>query len=150
MTKKVKGNSHKSKKQVVLKPIQSSNEKIIWTFDNVDKDGCFAFNVHRPDFQASTVFEKMIDYSSMTWAEIERQTHDAGKSKHHRLLYDELSKEAQERIFTKQLYEEYNDSFYSFALTNVLRVIGIRDGRFFRVVWYDPKHEFCRSTLRHT
>lgn len=60
-----------------------------------------------------------MDYSRMKWQDIETQTHDRGKSKHHFLKsLDSLSPEAWERI---------------------------REWEEFHVVWYDPKHEFCPS-----
>lgn len=37
--------------------------------------------------------------------------------------------------------EDLTDSIFSFALMNKLRIIGIRQGDYFYVLWYDPKHE---------
>lgn len=93
--------------------------------------------------------EKMIRYSNMTWAEIKRQTHDQGNSKHHFLRPEELSKESQERLTAKGL-EEANDALFSFALNNTLRIVGIREGERFKVLWYDPNHEVCPSVKKHT
>lgn len=149
MTKKVKHGFTNHKKKVVRIPVKSDNERIVWTFESVDRDGKFAFDPDREDFNINLVFRKLISYASMTWSDIKAQTHDFGKSKHHFLEPDKLSNEAQKRIQARHL-EESADSIFSFSLNNIVRVIGIRDGRFFRVVWYDPKHEFCPSTLKHT
>lgn len=80
----------------------------------------------------------------MTWADIRRQTHDNGKSKHHLLSAEKLSKEAQNRIISKQI-EDYEDAIFSFALQNKLRIVGIRQKEHFHVLWYDPNHEICPS-----
>jgi hypothetical protein len=82
----------------------------------------------------------------MTWAAIKKQTHDNGKSKHHFLSANSLSKAAKERIKDKHL-EESSDYIFSFALNNLVRVIGIRnpDSAEFEVVWYDPNHQFALS-----
>lgn len=110
-------------------------------FEKVDRDGKFAFRLDRKDFLHSLVLEKIMEYSCMMWSDIERQTHDGGKSKHHFLENtDKLSKEAKERI-KKLKIEDLTDSIFSFALMNRLRIIGIRQGDYFYVLWYDPKHE---------
>ncbi len=127
----------------------SDSEKIVWLFDNLDMAGEFAFDVNREDFHHKEVMEKMIAYSSMTWAEIKRQTHDGGKSKHHEIDVESLSLKAVERIRAKHL-EEATDSIFSFALQNKLRILGIREGRFFHVLWYDPEHQACPSQKKHT
>lgn len=91
----------------------------------------------------------MINYSNMTWADIKNQTHDDGKSKHHIIEYQKLSKDAQDRIKAKKL-EQDSDAIFSFALQNRLRIVGIKRGKEFHVLWYDPKHEVCPSTKKHT
>lgn len=122
----------------------------IWTFRNVDRDGKFAFNPNREDFDAEDFINKMLAYSNMTWQEIEKQTHDDGKSKHHFLSNaDKLSKDALARIEKKNLVDDV-DSLFSFALNNTTRIIGIRKGAIFQVVWYDANHEFAPSEKKHT
>lgn len=131
--------------------INSSTENMLveWVFDNVDKSGKFAFNIHRADFDHKIILERLLSYSTMKWSDVKRQTHDDRKSKHHYLDYERMSSEAKERITAKK-FEEDVDSIYSFALNNIIRVIGIRDGCKFHVVWYDPKHEFYPSKKKHT
>ena len=85
----------------------------------------------------------------MTWAEIDRQIHDDGRSKHHYLRPGSLSKEAEKRLSAKHL-DDHSDQIYSFALQNRLRIVGIREDEFFRVLWYDPNHEACIAHKKHT
>ena len=118
-------------------------------FDKIDRSGNYAFDVNREDFDHKEVLGKMVDYSSMTWGEVKRQTHDDGKSKHHFLTPGSLSKGAVERLKAKDL-EEFSDYIFSFALQNKIRIVGIRNGEKFHVLWYDPNHEICPSKMRHT
>ena len=118
-------------------------------FDKIDRSGNYAFDVNREDFDHKEVLWKMVDYSSMTWGEVKRQTHDDGKSKHHFLTPGSLSIGAVERLKAKDL-EEFSDYIFSFALQNKIRIVGIRNGEKFHVLWYDPNHEICPSKMRHT
>lgn len=130
----------------------SDGDKVVWVFDDVDKDGKFAFDLSAisKDKNLEIIFEKLLSYSSMTWGEVKKQTHDNGKSKHHNLDVSKLSKEAQERIKFKCSEQNDYDSIFSFALQNKLRIIGIRDKYLFHVKWYDPNHMFCPSNKKRT
>lgn len=139
-----------SLKRTVKEPgYGTDGKKVIWRFDMIDRSGKFAFDLNRDDFLHHEVMEKMIDYSNMTWAEVKSQTHDEGKSKHHLLSIDMLSNDAFDRFKTRRL-EGYEDSVFSFALQNRLRIVGIRENEHFHVLWYDPGHEICPSKKRHT
>ena len=136
-------------KSTVRSQYSSNGEKVVWMFDEIDKDGEFAFDILRGDFQHKEFLDKMISCSSMTWNEVASQTHDEGKSKHHLLDYESLSKKAKDRIVALHL-EQDTDRIFSFALQNKLRVIGLRENERFHVKWYDPEHEFCPSQKKHT
>lgn len=58
-------------------------------------------------------------------------------------------KQATERINFMCL-EEDTDSIYSLALNSKVRLIGIRKGATFQVVWYDANHKFAPSKLKNT
>lgn len=126
-----------------------SNKSPIWTFESIDRTGDFAFDINREDFAYKEILDKLLSYSTMTWAEIDKQHHDDGRSKHHYLKIESLSKKAEKRLIAKKL-EDQSDQIYSFALQNKLRIIGIRDDQFFHVLWYDPNHEVCVSHKKHT
>lgn len=140
-----RNNGHKTEKQTVKNEnYESENKLVIWRFDMIDRNGSFAFDLNRDDFYHKEVMEKMLEYSTMTWADIRKQTHDRGKSKHHFLDGENLSPEAKERI-KKMKLEQYSDMIFSFALQNKLRIVGIREHEHFHVLWYDPNHEICPS-----
>ena len=147
--KQVKHQSTKTALKSTVKGKESSeNLQSVWLFDRIDRAGKFSFDINRADFRPKEFLEKMINYSNMTWSEINKQTHDDGKSKHH-FLRDvrKFSKEAQERVENLKLTED-TDRIFSFALTNKLRIIGLRDREFFHVLWYDPEHEIYPSEKR--
>lgn len=121
-----------------------------WTFDMIDRNGVFAFDINRQDFNAKLFFDKLISFSNMTWSEIMRQTHDKGKSSNHFLDVDGMSKEARSRYEFMQFVGKYDEQVFSLRLNNTTRVIGIRDGRIFHVVWYDENHKFYPSNKNHT
>lgn len=127
----------------------TDGKKVIWLFDMIDRSGKFAFDLNRDDFLHREVMEKMIHYSNMTWAEVKGQTHDEGKSKHHLIAFDKLSNDAFDRFKERHL-DGYEDSIFSFALQNRLRVAGIRENEHFHVLWHDSGHEICPSKKRHT
>lgn len=143
--KRVVGTSQPQGKRITEEKRYSSDGlKLAWCFDRIDRAGKFAFDPSRSDFDHREIIEKMISYSSMSWSDLRKQTHDKGKSKHHFLKMETLSVEAVNRVKTL-LPEEELDSIFSLALKNVLRIIGVRKNEKFFVMWYDPKHEFCPS-----
>lgn len=149
MKKQTKKRQINTEKSTVKIQEGTDKEYPVWIFTNIDKAGKFAFDLKRTDFLYQEVLDKMINYSNMTWADIKKQTHDDGKSKHHIIEYHKLSKDAQDRIKAKKL-EQDSDAIFSFALQNRLRIVGIKRGKEFHVLWYDPGHEVCPSTKKHT
>ena len=144
MTKQTKRSNFKSSKRTITNSFSTENNKVIWVFDNVDKDGIFAFDLNKIGTNCRLIFEKMMEYEAMTWTEINKQTHDKGKSKHHYIDLEKLSPIAINRLNVKHLLDE-SDHIYSFALQNKLRILGIRKHEKFHVLWYDPEHQICPS-----
>jgi 5S rRNA maturation endonuclease (ribonuclease M5) len=150
MAKKIlKQNRKRHEKKISGEIKNTDRECPVWVFTDIDRSGKFAFDLSRDDFEHKEVLEKMIHYSNMTWADIKKQTHDNGKSKHHLIDYEKMSKDAQDRLKAKHM-EDDSDSMFSFAFRNLLRIIGIRRGRMFHILWYDPLHEICPSQKKHT
>ena len=146
----------KKKQKVVHQPNAARNKRVIqydqstdtrcliWIFDAVDVDGDFNFDPKRSDFDAEEIFAKLIHFSKRTWSEIKKDTHDDGRSKHHFLNDARLSPEAEKRISRLNL-DDQRDQIFSLSLSNMCRIIGLRDHEYFRVKWFDPKHKFCPS-----
>ena len=138
--KELKGQRNSSGKTINEVPASTDASLIVWSFDEIDREGKFAFDTSRSDLDSKLIIDKMIDYSSMTWQEIKRQTHDGAKSKNHSIAVNELSKDAQARLRALKK-EDVTDSLFFFALSNLIRLIGRRDGAVFHILWYDPNHE---------
>lgn len=146
--KTVANQPYERKKQVVAQTRYSTDSMVVaWCFDRIDRNGKFAFDINRSDFDAQKIMDKIISYGSMSWNSVKKQTHDKkAKSKHHYLSVSGLSPEAYDRALLL-VRDEDMDSIFSFAFTNTLRIIGIRENEKFHVIWYDPYHEFYPSTL---
>jgi hypothetical protein len=78
----------------------------------------------------------------MTWGAIE-----SNRKKNHSVEVGSLCKEAQERIHELKLGV---DELFRFRLTGKQRLWGIRDRERFKILWWDPDHEVCPSTKKHT
>lgn len=148
--KKIQESKLKNKKTVTSPPPASDSyckDPIVWCFDTLDADGLFAFDLNREDIDHRFLLEKIVSYGKRTWGEIDNDTHDKNKSKHHYLSVDSLSSTARKRISEKGLDED-SDVIFSFAFTNRFRVIGLRKNRIFHPVWLDPCHQFCPSSRK--
>jgi hypothetical protein len=141
MPKQVRG-THKNKAKSISSAAHfnsTDKETPLWSFEKIDRDGAFCFRKDTVD--AALVVEKLIDIGSLSWASIGRVTHDDGQSKHHELAFHGISDAGKERIRVKRMEQDI-DAIFSFALTNKVRLIGMREGRVFYVIWYDPEHQF--------
>ena len=134
--KQTKQNNSPAVKTTIKNGVSYEGIKPAWVFDKIDRNGCFAFDINRDDFDYHEVLEKMISYANMTWGDLRRQTHDDGKSKHHFLDADKLSKNAKERLVAMHLEEEA-DQIYSIALQNKLRIVGLRVSDFLKWPAFD-------------
>jgi hypothetical protein len=137
----VKGDKKDRHKQVVqTNDISTDRETPIWSFDNVDNAGVFRFG--KDEVNTELIVDKILSLSKMKWIDIKKATHDDGKSKNHELDYEGISDDGKNRINAKQLTKEDIDTIFSLAFTNKIRVIGLKKGRIFHVMWYDPNHDF--------
>ncbi|MBR5913977.1 MAG: hypothetical protein IKZ58_06415 [Selenomonadaceae bacterium] len=137
----------KEKILISLPPASTDNCIIVWSFDKVDRNGIFSFDLSRKDLDIENLFQKILEFSTMKWCELFPT--DKRKSRHHTLSKESLSKQALERIEVLKLDED-TDSIFSLALNNKARLIGIRNGAVFQVIWYDANHEFSISNKKHT
>ena len=147
MGKKTKERLVKKNKQTISsKSASTDNSVIVWSFERIDRNGEFAFDTNRQDFDVKDFLSKLLEFSTMTWQELFPK--DDKKSRHHPLSPESFSKQAIERINFMKLEDE-TDSIYSLALNGQTRLIGIRKGAIFQVIWYDANHKFAPSKLKH-
>lgn len=136
-------------KQVKVLQKSTDKEKLIWRFGRRDRSGeKFCFDHRRPEVQDKyeLLFETIIEYSDRTWEDIKKESHDSkGKTKHHHISIEAVSKDGVGRIKALHVSESEYDCLFSFRLNNLMRFIGLRKGAEFHVIWFDPLHEFCPS-----
>jgi len=125
--------------------VSTDNRKMVWIFDSVDNDGLFRFDPNRPDMNCADILDKIIQYSKRTWADIKAEKHDNGKTKHHFLAVDGLSKAALERV-KKLKVDNTGNNIFSIRINNLVRIIGLRYGEKFIIKWFDPAHNFYPAT----
>ena len=111
-----------------------------WCFSKCD------FQHEKWSLQKAPILEeiipKLIMFESRTWGEIV-----SDKKHNHWIDVEEFSKPAQERMMELNLYY---DSLFSLRLTGKLRLFGYIENGVFYIIWYDPEHEICPATLKHT
>ncbi|MBU0558787.1 MAG: hypothetical protein KJ799_07025 [Bacteroidetes bacterium] len=115
--RKSNGNISSEQQRVILK---SLDENVFW----------------------SQIFPKLKHFEERTWGSIEREQYGAkGKSKHHSVEVSKIIKEAQKRLSDLQL-DEF-DELFSLRITGKIRIWGIRQCSYLRVLWIDLEHEIC-------
>ncbi len=119
----------------------SDEQRPLWSLAIADTGGpwCPA----RMDAQSVTkVVLRLKSMEGLTWTEIGQSTgsHEIGTT--------DLVPQAQKRL--REIKQDDVDRVYSLRIEGKPRLIGIRFGNVFRVLWWDPEHAICRSTKKHT
>lgn len=137
--KKVK-NTGREDIKTVRSESQPLEDKPMWRFSGVDKDGPFKWP--KGQEEELDIVDKLHNFDSMHWAAIQG-------NRHHILSTSSLSKDAKKRLSEIEL-DDCADSLFSFALTGEKRVIAIKTSSMARLLWYDPKHQVAPSKKKHT
>lgn len=106
----------------------------------MDLDGPWRWNLSGETFR--DIRNKLACFETMTWGAI------VGK-RHHFLSAESVCKEAMTRL-QELKQDDAADLLFSFALSGQNRLIGIRTGREFRVLWWDPDHAVSPSEKKRT
>ena len=114
----------------------TAHEKVVWSFVLFDNRRWSDSSYEEDPFL--DVAECLKNYESMTWAEIE-----SNKKRDHAVLLNQLVNEA--RIRLRQLKQDDIDRLWRFRFSGEKRIWGIRDGKVFKVLWWDPQHKVCPS-----
>ena len=117
------------------------------------KTGCPAWKIGQADFDGPwcpkrmqkevfyNIISKLKGFERSTWPEIER-----GGS--HFIPVNSIIGNAQRRLQALKL-DDTNDLF-SLRLSGTERLWGLRSNDVFSVLWWDPDHQICPSTMKHT
>ncbi|MXZ48867.1 MAG: hypothetical protein F4Z13_06455 [Candidatus Dadabacteria bacterium] len=140
---KRKANPDPKKSPQIQTGVQESfqGHKIRWSFSILDMGGPFGWSKCSVSVLNDVLKPRLSNFETMTWAEIESH-------RHHSIPTGDLSTQAQKRLSDKKLSDV--DEVFSLAIGSKERIIGIRDRDVFKLLWWDPKHEVCPSTKRHT
>jgi hypothetical protein len=118
----------------------SDSKPPIWRFNHVDFDGPFGWSKLSLD-QLKELQRSMSSMEAMTWQDIAR-------TESHFLTHG-ISKEAMTRL-EEIGQDDAADILYSMRISGKRRIIGIRVGREFSILWWDPDHQVCPSQKKHT
>jgi hypothetical protein len=121
----------------------SSSQAPAWKFALFDPEGPFG-DGHEKLARSNVIEEilpKLKSFESMSWTEIKQ-------SGSHSIERYKLCKEAQLRLVDMSLDD--NDEVFSLRLTGMKRIIGILQNHCLQILWWDPEHKVCPSTLKHT
>lgn len=119
----------------------TDEETVLWCFDIFDENGWCEDREEHCVFCA--VAERMKTYGRLTWHKIETEYRIF-----HRIPRSALVPEAKRRL--AELKMEDIDELGRLKLNGRPRLWGIRRGRVFNVLWYDPEHVVCPSPKKHT
>lgn len=114
---------------------------IVWRFSHADMGGPFAWCAIPDDATFCAVVNRLANFETMTENEITQ-----GGS--HSIELHRLSKAARDRL--QEISHDDLDSLYSLRIKGAERVFCIHHGGTMRVLWYDPDHQVCPSTKKHT
>ena len=148
MRRKNKRSSHKAnpktKKTATSITPQTDKDKnnIVWNVSQIDDNGEWGWRSVSCSFFFKEIWGKMRNFESMTWAEIEGETH-------HMIPVSSIITSAQKRL--AELGHDHEDSLASFHINGKQRLWAIRrSANEFYLLWWDPKHKICPSYKRHT
>lgn len=93
------------------------------------------------EFQS--VVRKLRDYEKRSWNEIKQD-----RNRDHPVSADNLIKSAQERL--RIIRQDDASELWRFRFNSRQRIWGIKVGNTLQILWWDPHHQICPSTLKNT
>lgn len=109
----------------------------VWSFSKFDPE----INLPKGDINSCSFCEiagHLRAYEGMAWKDI-----IAKEDRNHYVDIDKFQKFAVDRLRVLGM-DEY-ESIFRFRLTGKNRLWGVKEGRVFLVLWWDPEHEICLS-----
>jgi hypothetical protein len=114
----------------------------LWAFRIVDLGGPWCWT-NMDGSVLGEVLERLKQFESMTWLEIER-----GTGSHFVEDHSKLCKQARDRLV--EIEQDDTETLFSLRLAGRRRIWGIRDRGVLRFLWWDPEHEVYPSEKKHT
>lgn len=130
----------KREPRVAVDGENSQTKYPIWCVAQMDFEGPWPWTVSAQKLRE--IHGKLADFEKMLWSAI-------SGTQNHFLSVESVNKKALKRL--QELgHDDAADLLYSLRLSGKERVVGIRAGREFRILWWDPEHDVCPSSLKHT
>ena len=85
--------------------------------------------------------EKLQEFEKKNWSQI---IHSGS----HPIQIANIVKPARDRL--EKIHKDDTDELMSFRLTGRNRVWCVQEANIMKILWWDPNHEICPSTQRHT
>lgn len=135
MAKKPKRRERVStKKQPRTGPVEDiSKQTVQWSFELFDS----AKQWHDDSYKGETFQEvaaQLRSYSQRTWGNITKDF-----QRDHIIFVNDIISEAQKRL--QYLNLDDFDQLWSFRFKGLWRLWGVRVGRIFNAIWWDPQHK---------
>lgn len=125
--------------RLLYDPASYDRETIVWRFSSVDKDGPWGWRTAAAGVWWSSIFPKLQNFETMTWAAIMAASGGRRRgTNHHPVKVEKLTRQAKNRL--EQICQDDVDELFSLRLTQTQRIYGIRDRRALRLLWFDRHH----------
>jgi len=136
--------SDKKTIRVKENPESTNCETIAWHFGIIDvehnKWGC---KIIDKEVLWNKIFKKIVNLEKMNWGEIE-----CNKKKNHLVPVRNLCNKAKKRL--KEIKQDDVDDLFVIHFNGKPCLWGIRSGRVFKIIWWDPNHEVCPAIKKNT
>lgn len=116
-----------------------------WSFAILDLVAQVGGWVHLRPEVLDQLLARFQSWERMTWSQI---LSEGGKKRNHIIDVGKCCTESQERLKFLKL-DDYEE-LLSLSVSGRARVIGILDRATFKILWWDPDHQVCPSTMKHT
>ena len=128
--------------RIEASPESTNSLTPVWSIASFDHEGIWGVELCRKcDDLWGKIFSKLRNYETMTWNQIQQN-----KKRDHSVPVHSMISKAQTRLEELKLDDE--EELFRFRLDGESRVWGIREGRVFKILWWDPNHEICPSNKR--
>lgn len=140
--RKVKQPAFAKKARRTERPESTERETITWRVSLLRRSGNWGWNDIQNAVLWNSVFVKMSNFESMTWAQIKRGV------RNHSIARSKLCRNAQKELDDQHLDDI--EELFQLGLSGTERIWGVRIGRVFQILWWDPDHTVCPSTKKYT
>ena len=121
----------------VSETVNVSQQTVLWSMASFDHEAEW-WDASHVEETFRFVGKRMKMYERMTWGQIE-----SNQKRDHPVKCGKLDPKAQKRL--TQLRQDDVDELWRFRFNGLPRIWGIREGRLFKVLWWDPLHKVCPS-----